>query len=367
MRDKGEGYDIGQIDQAMKKKTADSSNLRWYSPLEPPFRLAGFPWISEYGMYRRLPPGEARKLPVYVDILADCTAGGQISFRTNSAKLIVKVELTGHGDMDHMPATGQCGFDCYLGGPLNAEFCNTVRHDPAKSSYESILFDIKEIEMKAVLLNFPLYRGVRNVFIGLDAEADVDAPAPYLTDKAIIAYGTSITQGGCASRPGMAYTNILSRKLNIQVINMGFSGNGKGEPEMARLISEIPDPACFILDYEGNANDGGILENTLPDFIDILRSKHKDIPVLVVSKVRYARENFLRKEYEKLLYFRDFQMELVNEKRRNGDKNIHFFNGMDLLGTDFSECTVDGVHPTDLGFWRMADKLEPILRTLITK
>ena len=363
--DKKEELKIEQLDKAMQKKTADSSNIKWYSPLTSPFRLAGFPWIYRDKAYRRLPAGKEFNLPVNVDILADCTAGGQISFRTNSPRLVLKAELAGKANMDHMPATGQCGFDCYIGEPGKQLYCSTVRHDPSKSAYECQIFDIGQIEMKDVLLNFPLYQGVREVLIGLAPDAKVFAPLPYITDKPAVIYGTSITQGGCASRPGMAYTNILSRKLNIQVINLGFSGNGKGEPEVARIIADIPDPACFVLDYEGNAKTDGILEKTLPGFIRILRGKHPNVPILVVSQVRHAKENFFREDYEKLLYLRDFQAGLVEELKKKGDANIYFYSGMELMGADFDEFTVDGVHPSDLGFWRIADKLEPVLSSLV--
>jgi hypothetical protein len=365
MNEKNHEIKIEQIDKAMEKKATDSSGVKWYSPLEQPFRLSGFPFITYDKVYRRMPVVKELKLPLYVDILANCTAGGQISFCTNSRRLLLKVELAGCADMDQMPATGQCGFDCYIGEPGKQLYCNTVRHDHSKSTYEYQMFDIIEIGMKDILLNFPLFQGVKEVFIGLESGAEVYAPLPYAVDKPVVVYGTSITQGGCASRPGMVFTNILSRRLNIPFINLGFSGNGKGEPEVARVIADIQEPLCFILDYEGNARTGGILENTLPGFVAILRGKHPDTPILVISKTKHAKESFFKAEYERLLYLRDFQAGLVKELNTKGDRNIHFCNGMELLGADYDECTVDGVHLTDLGFWRMAEKLEPILRNLV--
>lgn len=365
MSDECREFKIEQIDKAMQKKKADVENIKWYSPMEQPFRLSGFPWISRDRIYRRMPVNPEYKIPENVNILADCTAGGQIGFRTNSSKLILKVELTGAANMDHMPATGQCGFDCYIGKPGSQMYRSTVRYDHSKETYESQLFDNAGSELKDITLNFPLYKGVKRVMIGLEQDAEVYAALPYRSDSPIVFYGTSITQGGCAARPGMAYTNILSRRLNMECINLGFSGNGKGEPEVARIIAGIKDLSCYVLDYEGNANSGGILEKTLSDFIVILRATHPKVPILVVSKIRHAKEIYYNEEFEILLYLRDFQRNTVEAFRAKGDVNVHFYDGMELLGENFDECTVDGVHPTDLGFWRIAEKLEPVIRRLV--
>jgi lysophospholipase L1-like esterase len=163
----------------------------------------------------------------------------------------------------------------------------------------------------------------------------------------------------------MAYTNILSRRLNIECVNLGFSGNGRGEPEVAEAIAQIANPACFVLDYEANAGSGGILERTLPGFIGILRKDHPEVPVLVVSKIGFAEELYNCEAAGRKVFLRDYQRNMVEDLRRNGDENIHFLDGIELLGDSFDECTVDGVHPTDLGFWRMAEKLEPVIRKLL--
>ncbi|MGO4276553.1 SGNH/GDSL hydrolase family protein, partial [Paenibacillus sp. TAF58] len=167
-------------------------------------------------------------------------------------------------NMYHMTATGQCGFDCYIGGPGEQLYYSTTVYDHTLAEYEAVIFKDMAREYRIMTLNFPLYQGVEEVWIGLDQEAQIDPPQPYDSSKKIIVYGTSITQGGCASRPGMAYTNILSRRFNREFLNLGFSGNGKGEPELAQILSDIPDPACLILDYEANCVSTEMLQTTLP-------------------------------------------------------------------------------------------------------
>ncbi|MFA7186039.1 MAG: SGNH/GDSL hydrolase family protein, partial [Victivallales bacterium] len=219
-------------------------------------------------------------------------------------------------------------------------------------------FQFPESIMREITLYFPLYNGVEKLSVGLDKNAAIAAPKPFIDDGPIVVYGTSIAQGGCASHPGMCYSNILSRKLNRPFINLGFSGNGKGEPEVAEHISRIKDPAMFILDYEANVLPERMAE-TLPGFIRILRGKHPTTPILVVSKVAYAREVFDEGEKNKRESSKKIERENVEKFRAAGDKNIHFIDAGLFQGEDFWECTVDGGHPTDLGFYRMAENLLP--------
>ncbi|WJH35520.1 hypothetical protein N6H14_05760 [Paenibacillus sp. CC-CFT747] len=164
----------------------------------------------------------------------------------------------------------------------------------------------------------------------------------------------------------MAYPNILSRRIPLEFINLGFSGNGKGEPEVAEIVSKIEDPACMVIDYEGNCVSTELFRKTLPEFIRIYREAHPVTPILVVSRIRYAREELTPHLYETRMERKRLEKSLVNELREQGDLNLYFFDGSGSLGDgDYFECTVDGTHPTDLGFLRMADALEPVLKTLL--
>ncbi|HZG74501.1 MAG TPA: SGNH/GDSL hydrolase family protein, partial [Paenibacillus sp.] len=234
-------------------ETIDDNGAKWLNPLSPPFHIAGFPWIGKEGKYRRLPSDPDKKLPRAVDTLADCTAGGQIRFRTDAARLLIKVRLAGTASMYHMTAAGQCGFDCYAAEPgKSLQYLSTARFHRDSREYVDQFYQWNAKRTLDVVVNFPLYQGVEEVWIGVDEEASVAPPPPYASDKPIVVYGTSVTQGGCASRPGMAYSNILSRMIPFPFVNLGFSGSGKGEPEVAALLADIEDPALYVLDYEGN-------------------------------------------------------------------------------------------------------------------
>ncbi|HHN46634.1 MAG TPA: hypothetical protein ENN09_04255 [Planctomycetes bacterium] len=360
------GVDVKKYDRKMAPDDAPSSGLEWRVPSLPPFRLAGFPWFAADGVYRRMPLRPKEKLPEAVDNLADCTAGGQVLFQSTSKRLAVRVKLKGPAGMVHMPATGQCGFDLYVGPPCRKVYFSTTKYDLKQSEYEVLMFERIDDALANFTLNFPLYQGVKEVLVGLDSGAEIAPPPPFALPAPIVFYGTSITQGGCASRPGMAYTNIISRRLNVEVINLGFSGSGKGEPEVARNIAEIPSPALLVLDYDANCHGHDNLKNTLEEFIRILRGTHPGTPILVITRPPRAAELFQPGAASERRQRLEIQREAVERFKRAGDDNLFFLDGSSLLGEDWHECTVDGSHPTDLGFLRMAQNIEPVIRRILS-
>ncbi|MEF2244703.1 SGNH/GDSL hydrolase family protein [Paenibacillus sp. IITD108] len=360
---------LQQYDRKMRPKAKLEGNIRWYSPMDEPFQIAGFAWFAQERKYRRLPTLPPGAVPEAVEHLANHTAGGQIRFQTDSTSISIRVKLTGKADMAHMPATGQCGVDCYVDSPdtiIPRKYGNTTIYDHTQTEYECAFFSNWTATMRNVCLSLPLYQGVEEISIGLDENATLLAAPSYVSDKKVIVYGTSITQGGCASRPGMMYTNILSRRIPLEFLNLGFSGNGKGEPEVAEIIAQIDNPACLVVDYEGNCVSTELFRQTLPEFIKIYREAHPLTPILIVSRIPYAREQLTPHLNEMRMERMQFEKELVKERREQGDLNIYFFEGSKSLGDDdFFESTVDGSHPTDLGFLRMANALEPVLKTLV--
>jgi hypothetical protein len=356
---------VEQLDPNMKLQGANDQEWQWISPQQEPLQISGLPWITEEKIYRRLPQNPQWPLPSAVDSLANCTAGAQIRFATNSRRLSLRVVLAAPASMYHMPSTGQCGFDCYIGAPGRQRYFSTTRYDHTQTEYEAVLFDSDNIELKNITLNFPLYQGVKEVSIGVEPNAELSAPPQYDDGGKVLFYGTSITQGGCASRPGMAFTNILSRRINRECINLGFSGNGKGEPELAHIINEIPNTACYVLDYDANVASVEAMQQTLPEFIRILRMDHPETPILVISRIPAANEFYDIAALEKRHGKAKVQRDTVAQLQSQGDINISFLDGEELMGDDYLESTVDGSHPTDLGFWLMANSLEPILKKLL--
>lgn len=366
MKKAHKAINVEALDKDMQLNVQHSEHLKWYDPRKSPFQMSGFGWSDPKQDYRRLPTKQLKSgIPDAVDQLAECTSGGQIRFQTNASTLSIKVELPGKANMNHMSAMGQCGFDCYLGEPGEQRFHSAVRYKHTEQAYEFIFFEREKTNNLTVTLNFPLYQGVHSVLIGVDLAANISTPPVYQSDEKVIFYGTSITQGGCASRAGMSYTNILSRRFNQEFINLGFSGNGKGEGYMAQLLSEIENPACLVLDYEPNCVSTEMYFRTLPKFIETYRGVHPTTPILVISQFPYAVEKVDEKVKTERLRRLDFQSQLIKQLRENGDQHIYFQAGTTILGDYLEEGTVDGIHPNDLGFMAMADSLTPVLKEIL--
>ncbi len=348
----------------MPKKAAvppkPTAGLVWKSPKEKPFQIAGLAWFAKDRAWKRTPVKPKERLPEMVESLAQQTAGAQIRFETDSRRIAVRVRLPRVHGMDHMPATGECGFDCYVGLLGVMRYGGTVRYDRTQVRYESMVFETDAPGRRAITLHFPLYCGVKDVRVGLARGAKLWPPKPL--GGRVVVYGTSITQGGCASRPGMCWTNIASRKLGVEFINLGFSGNGRGEPEVARTIAEVPGVDLYILEYEPNCVSTEKFKETLPVFLRILRRAHPKTPILVASRVHYARDLWSAECRKAGRERRAFQRRAIAKLRAAGDKRLFFFDGSTLLGPDFEECAVDGVHPTDLGFTRIAAGMIPWIR-----
>ena len=353
-------------DKAMSFTAVTDQNIQYHSPFEPPFRISGFAFGFADG-FRRLP--DDPELPEAVRFLASHCAGGRIDFKTDSKKIFVKVELRNQSHMDHMPDTGSCGCDLYTGDPGEEHLLGVTRFPAGSDSYTSKLHshEFSTRKIRNFTINLPLYSGIKSLEIGLEDDAEILPPAPWSNDSPIIVYGSSITQGGCASRPGMAYTAIISRKLNQPVLNYGFSGNGKGEPILAEYLSSINSPALYLLDYEPNAQPEGI-RKTLSAFLDILRKKHPETPIIQMSSLRFNAElpvtGSPEIQFHAMAESVKFQRREINRRKKAGDKNIYFISGATLCGKNWHEYAVDGTHQTDLGFSVMAKSLLAKMRAL---
>jgi lysophospholipase L1-like esterase len=214
------------------------------------------------------------------------------------------------------------------------------------------------------MLYLPLYDGLEKLEIGVKPTAAIDPPmidSPR-KEKPVVFYGTSITQGGCASRAGMSYPNQLSRMLDRQIINLGFSGNGQLDLEIAEFMADI-DASCFVMDCLPNVTTAQMKEKYLR-FLEIIRQKKPDIPILLVESILFPHMYFDLTVYALLKEKNAALQEVYAEQKRKHDKHIYYMKSDQLIGND-SEGTVDGVHLTDLGFFRMLQNLYPVINKLI--
>ena len=359
-------FDVVRYDGNMANGLTDGRDVVWRDMSEPPFRLSGLPFHRAGCILRRLPELPEGAIPEAVDHLAWHTSGATLGFKTDSDRICLRVKLSCSKVMDHMTAVGSAGFDLYMGSPERRIFCAATRFPANDLEYSVILIkDIPDEGVREYLLEFPLYSNVESLEIGLAPGAKLEAPTPWRSDSKVVIYGTSITQGGCASRPGMCMANMLSRRWNIEVVNLGFSGSGKGEPEVMELVASVPDPALFVLDYVVNAGVKGFRE-TLPGAIDIIRRRNPDTPIALLTPMHLCRELIVAKRAEDFREVCGLMRGEAERRRAAGDANVHYVDGT-VEAPDWHEFMVDGVHLTDLGFYKQTEKVAPQLEKLLWK
>ncbi|MBS1369198.1 MAG: hypothetical protein HPZ91_04485 [Lentisphaeria bacterium] len=360
-------FDIGCYDENMKEHELREDGFVWLGADDPRFRLDGFAFRRPGEKFLRVIPDPV--LPEAVVNLGRHTSGGMLTFRTDSRRIRLRVKLSDHSQREHQALTGSGGFDLYAGPAGHRRFIGVTRYPFPANEYDALLLDRPEGEFNEFQLNWPLYSGVEEFRLGIGEGARLELPGPWPDPSPLVVYGSSITQGACASRPGCSYTAILSRALNRPVLNFGFSGNGKGEPAVIDMLARVEAPRLFVLDYQANAGLAGI-RDTISGAVETLRRAHPAIPVLVVSQIRWNRE--LNRGGSDFLYPADegeavrIQRNEVERRRAAGDRLVFFFEGASLTGPDWHECTVDGVHPSDHGFFRMAAGLLPVINDILT-
>jgi len=344
---------------------AGVDSLYWYD-----IRLLGVEgrgWTDTRSFYDRLPAkaeGMVRK-PVWN--LSHDSAGMCVRFVTDAARIHVRWSLRSERlAMPHMPATGVSGVDLYVRMPGGKwRWLAVGRPTLFPLNTAQLVGGVPE-ENREYMLYLPLYNGVSSVEIGIPENASIRKADPRAPgrDKPIVFYGTSITQGGCASRTGMVHTAVLGRWLDYPVINLGFSGNGKMEPEMAELLAEL-DPSVYVLDCLPNMNADMVRERVEP-FVLTLRKAHPDTPILLVEDRSYSNSFLMRGRQKRNLANRAELRKAYFRLKEAGVGNLHYLPGNRLLGDLIdNEGTVDSSHPTDLGFRRQArafyEALKPIL------
>ncbi len=319
-------------------------------------------------LYERLPAefeGRSRDAVWY---LGRNSAGLYVRFSSNASAIWLRWSAKFGNHMNHQTLTGTRGLDLYvLTDKGEWRFMASGRPTLDSKDCEQKVIGAMEPKWREYMLYLPLYDGLTKLEIGVDREAVVEAPKVDLPrcDKPIVMYGTSILQGGCANRPGMAHTSILSRRFNREVINLGFSGNALLDLEIAELMASVEDPAIYVFDYVPNAYDYLIREKG-EQFFRIVRDAHPDVPILFLEDPYFGHYEYdagIKAEVDKK---NAAQWELFCKLKKQGEKNIWYLKSDDMVGHD-NEAFVDGIHFTDLGMMRYADWLAPHIRKHMKK
>lgn len=329
------------------------TDITYINVLQEPFRVHGV--YHDGKQFIRIPEEVARETNEGVAQLYANTAGGRARFITDSEYVAIHAETANIGKMGHFAPSGSAGFDVYADNAFAGTF---IPPYDQTDGFDGIVHFEGGRRPRSVTVNFPLYSNVTALYIGLRRDAYLAEPLPYLYKRPVVYYGSSITQGGCASRPGLSYQSILSRKLDTEYLNLGFSGSCKAEPAMIRYLCGL-DMSVFVYDYDHNAPDPDYLANTHEKLYMALRAAQPDLPVVLMSRPKFTLNEDDRQR------LRIIEKTYDNAKAA-GDEGIYLLDGPALMALAGDEGTVDGCHPNDLGFFSMAYALEPVLRKLVT-
>ena len=279
--------DAADFDRQMAAQNARGEEILWHEVPNENILVEGLGFFAEEKRWNRLPQSlfgmlQAQR-PALIE-LSSHMAGACLRFRTDSRAVWVKAAVNAAPYMAHMTPAAQCGCDCYLRAlpDMAWQFAGLTKFSPQEDSFCCEL--ARDLPPHTeVLVYLPLYIGIRSIAIGLEKGAQMQPALPRKHRRTIAFYGTSITQGGCASRPGMAYPAILSRELDREVYNLGFSGNGVGMSGLASCFCSLPRLGALVVDIQPNAGPQGLLETNLPAFLDAVRGCAPQLPVLVLS------------------------------------------------------------------------------------
>lgn len=316
--------------------------------------------------YERLPASLEKTARAAVWSRGKCSSGLAIRFSSNAKEIGAKWTLLYDKKMDHMAHVGIKGLDLYAWVNGAWHFVRTGRPTKNGVHQEWTIISNMTGEKREYMLYLPLYDGITNLEIGIDSAATINQPEQSLVqrEKSVVCYGTSITQGGCASRPGMCYTSILSRWFNREFINIGFSGNALLDYDIAAMLG-AKDAGLYVLDFLPNVSAKLVMERA-EKFYRILREKAPTTPILFVEHVIYPHLIFDQKDNKHITDLNVAIRKVFKQLKEQGERNIYFLEADGLINED-SESTVDGEHFTDLGYYRMATGMYPTIKKILKR
>ena len=344
---------ISDIDGNFKiESSVGLDDVVFFDVKDAPFSVHGI-FLKEKGKrFLRMPAEVAKATSDDVAWNNECTAGGRIRFRTDSPYIAIKAVMPASPPMPHMTRLGQSGFDVYISDKGKCLYSTSLIPSFGQPGFET--YKPTDGKMHTYTIYMPLYDAVDEVYIGLARGSELESAEEYGIKKPFLYYGSSITQGGCASRPGNAYQAMISRRFDADFVNLGFSGSAKGEKAMREYLATL-DCTVFICDFDHNAQSGAELEATHRPLYEAYRNLHPDTPIVFVSRPDFypVPEDIKRREVVIATY--EYALSA-------GDKKVLFVDGKHLFDGEFADsCTVDGCHPNDLGFFRMAQKIGDVI------
>ena len=339
--------------------TAPQDDIQWTDVGD--WLLEGRAFADRKAPYDRLPAAAEGVVRKEVWDLSRDSAGIAVRFASDAPAIHVRYRVTdGNLAMGHMPATGVSGVDLYARDDQGQlRWVQVTRPNAVATTMKMI--DGLEPRRREFLAYLPLYNGVRELEFGVPAPHRIEPVAPPAGGQLVV-YGTSITHGASASRPGMAWPAIVGRQLDRAVVNLGFSGNGRMEAEVGRFVASLP-AAAFVIDCLPNMTPEMVAERAVP-LVKQLRAAHSTTPILLVEDRTFQNAWLQPKTLQLHERRRKALRDAFAKLQAEGVSNLHLVGGATLLGTD-DDGSTDGSHPNDLGMWRQAEAVVAALRPLL--
>ena len=350
---------IQSIDKNFMTQSESIDGLKYYTLPCVPFDLYGVFYEEKTKRFVRLDSKIAEKTSKSVGELNPLTSGGRVRFATESGKISITVKYKDKTAFPHMTSIGTSGFVLTenIGDRSKYVYSFVVGHfsndETVRNNGFTITKTLKGGKMRYYTLYFPLYNDVEELKLGFEENAKVDSGYKYKDVLPIVYYGSSITQGGCASRPDLMYPSLIEKFTNIDFINFGFSGSALGEETIIDYISKI-DCSVFVCDYDFNAPNAEYLKPSILQLYKTYRKNKKDVPIVFISNPDYYWYANGKERFNAIKNTYDYA-------KSQGDDKVYLIHGKDFFGKEWGICTVDGVHPNDLGFYKMAKKINKVL------
>ncbi len=299
--------------------------------------------------FERMPDEVAKSVSELVYTESKQTAGARLRFCTNSDAIAIRAKIK--YDLLQLFDVYEC--DQKTG---KEHFIMGCRNDNANENFcAEFTLRNPDREKRYYTLNFPCYDFIESLEIGFRNGSSLSGGIKYINEKPVVFYGSSITQGGCAIRAGMNYIALISQRYNLNYLNRGFSGAAKAEDEMIDYLCSL-DMCAFVSDYDHNATDIEHLKKTHIKLYKAIRQKHPDIPYIIITRPDYFADPVGNEKRADIIY------NTYEYAKKNGDESVYFIHGKTLFGGNYyRSCTIDGCHPNEVGFMRMAERIGPVV------
>ncbi len=360
-----------ELDENMKiAADIGKSDVVFYDVRKSPFAIHGLYKPETEPYFHRLPTELAKEISVGIEGLERESSGGCVRFSTDSPYVAVKADYTAVPNSSHSALLATAGFDLYCDSDIDSRYVGSfVPPFSLAKNDEKQMAAVVNVRGKRMMrhftVNFPNHSRIVNLYIGVSADAEIGGELPYKDPTPIVIYGSSIVHGSAASTPGHTYTNMLRRRLMRDVHNYGFSGNAKSEDAIIDYLATLP-MSVFVYDYDHNANNVDYLNETHLRSYKRFREKRPDVPFIMISSPNVVTNRNWPTPVASAR--RSVIMDTYRYAIENGDKHVYYIDGETFfLGRDENDCTVDTIHPSDLGFAKMANVIACTVKTALSE